>query len=163
MWINILSWKNFLFMNECCLWMNNIIFYIILYFYWVGTTFQMKMQDSDAFYECVTQPTDQPTNQSMDQQTQSIIEMRGRIKLSCLYAFFYFAACLVHMHSSILPHVTIETETYPSHNLRFKSLQSIGHQPLSGPCPSHQNIPTFTNFRAMSIWCFNNFFFMSEK
>ena len=35
-----------------------------------------KMQDSDAFYECVT---DQPTDQSTDQQTQPIIEMRGGI------------------------------------------------------------------------------------
>ena len=31
-----------------------------------------KMQDSDAFYQCVT---DRPT----DQRTQPIIEMRGRI------------------------------------------------------------------------------------
>ena len=34
-----------------------------------------KMQDSDAFYECVTQQTDRQTNQ----RTQPIIEMRGRI------------------------------------------------------------------------------------
>ena len=35
-----------------------------------------KMQDSDAFYECVTdRQTDQPT----DRRTQPIIEMRGRI------------------------------------------------------------------------------------
>ena len=31
-----------------------------------------KMQDSDAFYECVT-------DQSTDQRTQPITEMRGRI------------------------------------------------------------------------------------
>ena len=34
-----------------------------------------KMQDSDAFYESVTRPTDQQT----DRRTQPIIEMRGRI------------------------------------------------------------------------------------
>ena len=38
-----------------------------------------KMQDSDAFYECVTRQTDRPTDQPTDQRTQPIIEMRGRI------------------------------------------------------------------------------------
>ena len=35
-----------------------------------------KTQDSDAFYECVT---DRQTDRQTDQRTQPIIEMRGRI------------------------------------------------------------------------------------
>ena len=34
-----------------------------------------KMHEFDVFNECVTRPTDQPTNQ----RTEPIIEMRGRI------------------------------------------------------------------------------------
>ena len=39
-----------------------------------------KMQDSDAFYECVTdRQTDRQTDQPTDGRTQPIIVMRGRI------------------------------------------------------------------------------------
>ena len=58
------------FMNECCLWMNEwfnewIIQCMLLLLSWYKFSVEI-MQDSDAFYECVTRLTDQPTDQPTD-------------------------------------------------------------------------------------------------
>ena len=72
LWMNVFM-KECFFMNECCLWMNEwfnewIIQCMLLLLSWYEFSDE-KMQDSDAFYECVTdRPTD--TAYCRDARTQ---------------------------------------------------------------------------------------------